>query len=329
VQRGERPAGCSPDVDATTLEAALSLPYATADDDAAVAGAEAAAPELQPWRQPLGRSLREAWDSRHLLPPLMRQVMPDYAHTYLGRWWLILRPGLGIAAYALLFGGIFGAEAPNGIPYLVFLVLGLQGWRLFQHTVVYETRSFQRLGKFARSLNVPLLLLPTASIARAFVDFAVYGGFGLIALLYYWIAQGTLYLQVGPELLAGVAGWVLCVAFGWAVGLFTATLNARVQDVRYTLPVLLQLWLFCTPVVYPLEQVPERYRPLVEANPMTGVMELIKYGFLDAGQVHAAALAWSLVATVGTAVVGLRFFNRYARVAARTDLDDEEEEELA
>jgi lipopolysaccharide transport system permease protein len=95
------------------------------------------------------------------------------------------------------------------------------------------------------------------------------------------------------------------------------------------LPVLLQLWLFCTPVVYPLEQVPERYRPLVEANPLTGVMELIKYGFLDAGQVHAAALAWSLVATVGTALLGLRFFNRFARVAARADVDDEEEEALA
>jgi lipopolysaccharide transport system permease protein len=301
----------------------LSLPYATADDDAV--SAEAAAAELEPWRQPLGRSMREAWDSRHLLRPLMRQVIPDYAHTYLGRWWLILRPGLGIVAYALLFGGIFGAKAPNGVPYLVFLVLGLQGWRLFQHTVVYETRSFQRLGKFARSLNVPLVLLPTASIARALVDFAVYGGFGVFALAYYWIAKDTLYLQVGPELLAGVAGWVLCVVFGWAVGLFTAALNARVQDVRYMLPVLLQLWLFCTPVVYPLEQVPERYRPLVEANPLTGVMELIKYGFLDAGQVHAAALAWSLVATVGTALLGLRFFNHFARVAARADLDDEEE----
>jgi lipopolysaccharide transport system permease protein len=297
----------------------VSLPYATAEDEAGAAA-------LKPWRQPLVRSLADAWDSRHLLRPLMAYAVPDYAQTYLGRWWLILRPGLGIAAYTLLFGGIFGAKAPNGVPYLVFLLFGLQGWRLFQQTIVYETRSFQRLGRFARTLNLPLLLLPTASIARGLVDFAVHGGFGLIALLYYWIARGTLYLEIGPGLLAGVAGWALCVTFGWAVGLFSAAANARVRDVRYTLPVVLQFWLFCTPVVYPLEQVPDRYQPLAEANPLTGVMELIKWGFLDAGTVHAVALVWSIVAIVGTVGVGLVFFNRVARVAARTDLDDDEEE---
>ncbi len=305
----------------------MSLPYATADDDVITAEADAA--RLEQWRQPLARTLREAWDSRHLLPPLMAYAIPDYAKTYLGRWWLILRPGLGLAAYALLFGGIFGAKAPNGVPYLVFLLFGLQGWRLFQHVVVYETRSFQRLGRFARSLNIPLLLLPTASVARALIDFAVHAGFAAIALVYYGIARHTLYLELRPALLAGVAGWILCLAFGWAVGLFTAALNARVQDVRYTLPVFLQLWLFCTPVVYPLEQVPDRFQPLAEANPLTGVMELIKYGFLDAGDVRAGALVWSLVATVGTALVGLWFFNRYGRVAGRSELDEEEEEALA
>jgi lipopolysaccharide transport system permease protein len=301
----------------------MSLPYATEEDD------EAGAAALQPWRQPLARSLRDAWESRHLLRPMMAYAVPDYAQTILGRWWLILRPGLGIAAYTLLFGGIFGAKAPNGVPYLVFLLFGLQGWRLFQHTIVYETRSFQRFGRFARSLNVPLLLVPTASISRGLVDFAVHGGFGVIALLFYWIARGTLYLEVGPELLAGVAGWALCLTFGWAVGLFTAALNERVRDVRFTLPVFLQFWLFCTPVVYPLEQVPEQFQPLAEANPLTAVMELIKWGFLDAGTVHAGALAWSLVAIAGTALVALGFFNRVAQVSPRTDLDDDDEEALA
>ena len=121
----------------------------------------------------------------------------------------------------------------------------------------------------------------------------------MITLAYYVIADHTLYLTVGPQLLAGVAGWILCVMFGWAVGLFTAALNARVRDVRFMLPVIMQLWFFCTPVVYPLEQVPEQYRRLVEANPMTGIMELVRFGFLDAGEIHAVALVWSLVATVG------------------------------
>src|SRR5204862_266660 len=108
-------------------------------------------------------------------------------HAYVP-WWLVrgailawrygvhgaARPGLPIIAYSVVFAGIFGAKAPNGIPYLVFLLFGMQGWHLFQSTVVFETRSFQRLGKFARSLNVPLLFLPTAAVSRALVNFGVY-----------------------------------------------------------------------------------------------------------------------------------------------------------
>jgi lipopolysaccharide transport system permease protein len=305
--------------------AAVSLSYATAEDDAVTAGAPAGA--LEPLRRPLARSLREAWDSRHLLRPMMWQAVPDYGVTYLGRWWVILRPGLGIAAYAFLFGGIFKATPPNGIPYLVFLLFGLQGWRLFQQTVTFETRSFQRLGRFSRSLNMPLLVLPTASSARAMVDFGAHACFGLLALVYYWIAKDTLYLTIGPQLLVGVAGWIVCLTFGWGVGLVTAASNTRVRDVRYTLPVVLQLWLFCTPVVYPLEQVPERYRLLVEANPLTGMMELIRYGFLNASAVDAWVVAWSVVATVAMVAFGLWFFNRYAHVAPQTGLDDDEDDE--
>ncbi len=312
----------------------MSLPYATADEtDEIAVGAEAepepgAAPFRQ-WRQPLARTLRESWDSRHLLRPMGAYAVPDYAQTFLGRWWLFLRPGLPIIGYALLIGGIFGVKAPNGLPYLVFLLFGLQGWHLFQQTVVYETRSFQRLGKFARALNVPLVLLPTACIARALVVFGVYACFGTVTLVYFVITKHHLYLDVRPQLLLGVAGWILSLVFGWAVGLFTAALNSRVRDIRFTLPLLLQFFMFCTPVVYGLEQVPGRYRTVAEVNPLTGVMELVKYGFLNAGQIHVFGLAWSLFSITATALAGLWFFNRVAQASVRRgDLDDEEDEAL-
>jgi ABC-type polysaccharide/polyol phosphate export permease len=143
---------------------------------------------------------------------------------------------------------------------------------------------------------------------------------------YYLIAKQTLYLQLGPQLLAGLAGWVLCLTFGWGAGLFTAALNARVQDVRFTLPVFMQFLMFCTPVVYPLSQVPSEFQPLAQANPLTGLVELVKYGFLGAGEVRPLGLAWSLVALVLTAVLALWFFNRVARAKARGG-DDEDEED--
>jgi lipopolysaccharide transport system permease protein len=309
----------------------MSIPYATAEaeDDVLDDEAEVGAAEYPQWRQPLPRTLRETWDSRHILGPMAAYAVPDYSQTHIGRWWLFLRPGLPIIAYSIVFAGIFGAKAPHGIPYLIFLLFGMQGWHLFQSSVVFSTRSFQKLGKFARTLNVPLLFVPTASIARPLAMFFVYFVFGFASLLYYLIAKQTWYLQVGPQLLAGVAGWILLLMFGWAVGLFTAALNARVQDVRFTLPVFMQFLLFCTPVMYPLSQVPPRFQPLAQANPLTGLVELVKYGFLGAGEVRPLGLVWSLAALVGAALFGLWFFNRVALARTRQDeLDDEEDEAL-
>jgi homopolymeric O-antigen transport system permease protein len=309
----------------------VSIPYATAEEEDEVFGAQAEAElgtaELPQWRQPLPRSLRETWESRHLLRPMAAYAVPDYSQTHIGRWWLFLRPGLPIIAYTIVFAGIFGAKAPNGVPYLVFLLFGMQGWHLFQSAVVFETRSFQRLGKFGRSLNVPLLFLPTASISRALVSFGVYGTFGVATLLYYVIVHQKLYLTVGPQLLAGVAGWILCLIYGWAVGLFTAALNARFQDVRFTLPVFMQFLMLITPVVYPLAQVPHAFQPLAQVNPLTGVMELVKYGFLGAGDVSLLWLGWSVVAAGLTVVLALLFFNRYAQARSRGGPDDEDEED--
>jgi lipopolysaccharide transport system permease protein len=308
----------------------LSIPYATAEeaeDDVFTEEDDVGTAELPQWRQPLPRTLRETWESRHVLRPMAAYAVPDYAQTHIGRWWLFLRPGLPIIAYTIVFGGIFGAKAPNGVPYLIFVLFGMQGWQLFQHTVIFETRSFQRLGRFARSLNVPLLYVPTASLSRAFVNFLVYVVFGVGALGYYLIAKQTLYLNLSPQLLAGFAGWGLCIIFGWAVGLFTAALNARVPDVRFTLPVVMQFLMLITPVVYPLEQVPHAFQPLAQANPLTGVMELVKYGFLDAGEVNALWLGWSVLACALTVLFALLFFNRFAQARTRSGEDDEEEEE--
>ena len=308
----------------------MSIPYATTEE-AEVFGKEAeddvGTVEFPQWRQPLPRTLRETWESRHVLRPMAAYAVPDYSQMLLGRWWLFLRPGLPIIAYSIVFAGIFGAKAPHGIPYLIFLLFGMQGWHLFQGSVMFATRSFQKMGRFARTLNVPLLFVPTASLTRPLVMSSAYAVFGIGSLLYYLIAKQAWYLQTGPQLLAGVAGWILLLMFGWALGLFTAALNARVQDFRFTLPVFMQFLMFCTPVVYPLSQVPPQFQPLAQANPLTGLVELVKYGFLDAGEVRPLGLAWSLVALVLTALLGLWFFNRVARVKARQPGDEEDDEE--
>jgi lipopolysaccharide transport system permease protein len=285
------------------------------------------APEVKPWRPALGASLSEAWQSRHLVMPMLSRVFPDYSQAILGRSWLVIRPGMDIFGKALIFGGVLGARAPNGVPYTIFLLVGLQGWRLFQRTLMFGTRSFRRFNRLNRNLNVPLLLVPVASTAIGVVELLVYQAFTIGVLVYYQVVTGHFYLQVGPQLLVGVAGWLLCLVFAWGIGMFFSVLAARAMDVRFGMRYVLELWLYCTPVVYSLDAVPTRFRALAEANPLTPVMEMIKYGFLGAGQIRLASTVWGVSAILLTCLAGLWFFNRTAPGLRLRDVSDEEDEE--
>jgi lipopolysaccharide transport system permease protein len=271
------------------------------------------------------------WRMRGLIPRLgPRQMIKGFAGTKLGPLWLLIRPVVSVFGMALLFGSVLQAPS-SGVPYLLFLLVGMTAWLTFQRGVFWATRSFDIYRKVAGRVQIPTLLVPTAALTLMVIEVAVMAFLAAATAAFYWVTEGDPGLQLArPEALLGVAGLVLAAVLAWGFGLWLGTLNGMARDVRLTLTLVLPVWLYATPVIYPISALPDEWRFLATINPVSAPVELVKQGFLNAGELTAAILAVSLVTTVVVCTSGLWFIARLSPrlLRVRTFVDDEEEDEL-
>jgi ABC-type polysaccharide/polyol phosphate export permease len=287
--------------------------------------------EVVDYTPSLAESLRDAWHSRHLIRVIASTALMAYIVKYrLGPTWLLLQTFMPIIGYSLIFGGgVFNVNAPNGMPYWLFLMVGMMGWQLFMSTLIIASRSFLRLKSLIRAIHVPLILVPIAGSSQALIRFFLQLAAYLIAIVYYWAAQGQLYAQLSPRfLLMSVSGLLLCATFAWGIALWTAPLTAHTRDVRMVLKYMLPFWMFVTPVIYPIEKLHGTPRLVAELNPLSSPVEMAKVGLLGAGSVRVYAAIWSVASITLVFLSGVWFMNRFGRTVLEMRPDDEEEEEM-
>ena len=275
--------------------------------------------------------VRETWRERRLAPRLGTRVLLKLIWgTKLGAWWLVLRPTMDTLGKALIFGGLLGVAAPGGVPYFVFLLAGLIGWRLFDRIVLYATRSFDMYRKLMTQIDFPLLLTPLSSAAFPLVEVSVYVAVFLGAVLFFLVLHGQLYLAFGVESLMAVGGLAILVSAACGIGFWTSVLNGKARDTRLVMRYVLEFWLYLTPVVYPLTAIPPAYRVLFEANPLTAPIEMVRLGLLGTGEVGLYPALWSIAFAAIAVTSGLWFFSREARRSVDIhgpDAEEDEEEE--
>jgi lipopolysaccharide transport system permease protein len=265
---------------------------------------------IEPRRQGVGARLAELWRHRRLARFFgNRALRKRYANTVLGRGWLVLRPLAGTVPGALIFGGVLQAPS-QGLPYFLFFVAGMTVWTTFDRCLYWATRGIELNRGLLTRLYFPRLLLPVASITPGLVELALFGAMLALTIAWLGLVDGTWFLEVGPGLLAAAGALVLCLAFALGLGLWTSVLAARARDVRYSLQILLGFWMLITPVIYPLDAVPARFRDLAAANPLTPLLELFRWGLLGRGDVEPISLAASIAIIVGVGVAGLWYFDR-------------------
>lgn len=293
--------------------------------------AETGAPELPLWQPTLRERVRETWHARHLAPGLMRSSIPTYQGRVLGRTWLWLTPTTHVFGFGLLFGGVFHAHAPNGVPYLLFLVFGMQAYRVVQTTLLFETKATKMVRPMTRGLAFPLLLIPFTAFGRVVVHLAVYWVIAAGLLIYYYATTGHFYLQLDYHLLVGVAGILLCMGYGLALGLFSSVIYPRARDVRYMERYVMQIWLVLTPVFYSFGTLPHTYRLLAQLNPLTSIVGMVQYGFVDAGVLLPWGILWAVAMLFALIAVGVWFFNRFATrwigvATVQSGVDDDDDD---
>jgi len=263
---------------------------------------------IEPKRGWVGLDLQEVWRYRELLYFLaLREIQLRYKQTVLGAAWAILQPLLAMVVFTLIFSKV--AKIPSdGVPYAVFSYCALVPWTYFANALSLSGNSLVGSANLISKVYFPRLIIPGASVLAGTLDFGIAFLVLLGMMLYYGIAPGWGVLLV-PLLLLMTMG----VALG--VGLWLSAMNVQYRDVRYAIPFMIQLWMFATPIVYPLSLVPERYRSLVALNPMAGIIEGYRAAMLGR-PFQWDALAMAAVLCVLLLVAGAFYFRRVEKTFA-------------
>lgn len=253
--------------------------------------------------------LRAIWRRRELLYFLVwRDVKVRYKQTAIGAAWAVLSPLLTVLIFAVVFGRL--ARIPSdGLPYVVFAFAGFLPWNYFAQALTRSSVSLVGNAQLITKVYFPRLMIPVAAVLTPAVD-ALLSLVSLVGLMLWYRVTPAWSLLALPAVLALVALAAL------AMGLWLAPINVRYRDVNHTIPFLVQAWMFCSPVVYPLSLVPESWRLVYSLNPMVGAIEAFRWSLLGAAPPEARAMLVSVVTTLLLLFGGLVFFRRMERAFA-------------
>ncbi len=246
---------------------------------------------------------REIWRYRELLCFLTwRDVAIRYKQTTLGILWAFIQPFLKMVIFTVIFGKLAKIDFGAGVPYAVGMYAGLLPWQFFSEALSRSSMSVVGSANLITKVYFPRLIVPLSSVGACLVDFAISFAILLGLMLYYGFSPALPLLMVFPLVL-------LTVLAALGVGILLSSLNATYRDFQHVVPFLLQTWMYVTPVIYPVGILPPRWRWILLANPMTGLVEAWRSAIL--GRPLAwASLAVSVAVTAVVFVFGLFFFRR-------------------
>jgi lipopolysaccharide transport system permease protein len=254
--------------------------------------------------------VRELWDYRELAAFLaIRDLKVRYKQAIFGAGWAVLQPLAAAAVFTLVFRRL--ARMPSdGLPYPLFAYVGLSVWTYFSGAVTKATQTLVQNAALVSKVYFPRLIAPLAAVMPGLLDLFI--ALSLLAVLIPLYGG-----SVGWAVLTAPLWVVPLMAAGLGVGLWLGTLNVSYRDVNQGVSLLMQLWLFVSPVAYPSSAVPEPWRVAYFLNPAAGAIEGFRWALLGApwpGTVVLVSLATTAIALAGGVLYFLRMERRFADV---------------
>ncbi len=248
-------------------------------------------------------NLRELYDYRRLLTIFVwRDVKARYKQTLAGVTWVIIQPVMTMLVFTVFFGQWLGVSSGD-VPYPVFAFCALVPWTYFVHALTVSSQSIVGQQSVISKAYFPRLLLPLSAVLGGLVDLFT----SLLVLIPLMAFYGYM---PGPQILALPFLVLLAALTALGVGLWLAAINVRFRDVNQAMPFITQLWLFATPVAYPISVVPERWRLLYELNPMAAVVEGFRWALTGGNEFPLHMLLVSGGMAMAVLVSGLYWFRR-------------------
>jgi homopolymeric O-antigen transport system permease protein len=252
-------------------------------------------------------SVRSLWNFRgYVRASVAREMRLRYAGSVLGALWQIISPVAMIAIYTVIFSALMRARLPgvdDPYAYTIFVCCALLAWTMFSDILVRSQTMFIESANLLKKASFPRSCVPAIVVATALANFAVvYGVFlVLLAITGRW---------PGWVVLAAPLPLVLLALFGLAIGVFLGIVHVFFRDVGQVLGLAMQVWFWLTPIVYPIQVLPEAYRPWIMANPLTPVVLALQSIFVQHAWPNWATLTYPALLAIVLMSVSVVAFRR-------------------
>jgi lipopolysaccharide transport system permease protein len=252
----------------------------------------------------LGELLRY-WDLVMLF--VRRDFVSVYKQTILGPLWYLIQPLLTTVIMTFIFGNV--ARLPtDGLPQFLFYMSGTVIWTYFADCITKTSNTFVNNAQLFGKVYFPRLAVPVSILISNLITFAIQFALFLAFMAYFALRGSAIkpngWMLLGPLLVLMMAG------LGLGFGILISSLTTKYRDLRFLVQFGVQLLMYATPVIYPVSAIPERFKIIILANPMTSIVEAFRYAFLGAGSISLAHLAYSFAFMLVAVLVGVVVFNR-------------------
>ena len=266
--------------------------------------------EIRPKEKLLSVDFKEIWRYRDLMMLFVkRNIITQYKQTVLGPLWYIIQPMMTTVMYMVVFGGI-AKISTDGLPQPLFYLAGISFWQYFADCLNKTSNTFVSNSAIFGKVYFPRLVTPLSDVISNLVRFGIQFALFLIVYAYYALftdaqIHTNWYALMLPILVAMLAG----LALGF--GILFSSMTTKYRDLQLLLGFFVSLWMYATPVIYPLSTINnETLRLVMQLNPLTGIVEFFKYGMLGVGNHEWWMLGYSFTFMVVLLGVGIVVFNK-------------------
>ena len=253
-------------------------------------------------------NFKEVWQYRDLLMMLVKkEYITFYKQTILGPIWFFVQPILTTLIYVLLFGQI-AKLSTDGSPQIAFYLSGITLWNYFSESLTRTASVFKDNAAVMGKVYFPRLIMPLSIVVSGLMKFAMQFALFICVILYFTFVKGLIHPNIW--ILATPFLLLLMACFSLGMGMIFSSLTTKYKDLVFLLTFGIQLLMYASPVVYSVSSIPEKYKWILLANPLTGIFECFRYGFLGTGSFEPYSLIMSTGVNLIILSIGVLIFNK-------------------
>ena len=264
--------------------------------------------EIKPSGNLFDLHLKDLWNYRDLLGLMVRRdFVSFYKQTVFGPLWFFIQPIITTFIFTMIFSRLAGIST-EGVPPVLFYLSATVAWNYFADCLTKTSTVFRDNAAIFGKVYFPRLIIPLSIICSNLVKFSVQ--FLLLLIMIGWGLFKHQNVHPNGFVLLFPVIIILMAMLGLGIGLIVTALTTKYRDLAFLVAFGVQLVMYATPVIYPLSAAPEKYRSIIMLNPLTGLIETFRHGFLGCGEFYEGAFFYSIIVSIVLFLVGLITFNK-------------------